>query len=747
MNDHQRLHELVGDARLVRLWRAANRLRTITSFLNTGAHPDDETSGMLAALSLGMGIRTGFACANRGEGGQNAIGHERGADLGVIRSAEMARAARVLDMSLFWLSEHPDDTIFDFRFSKSADETLAKWGYERTLRRMVAIYRTFRPDMVCPTFLDVPGQHGHHRAMTRIAEEAVAAAADAKFYPDLGLSGWQVAKFYLPAWSGAGTSYDDDEPPPPATTIVDAHVPDPATGAWYPQLGQLSRSYHLTQNMGTWVEPGPQQWPLHLKLPGSSDESSILHGLPARFADLDSGLMQVDSALLAVREGFPDGEAMIARAVDAIAALQAAQVAPEHQHRVDRKVLELKHVVAEAALGARGALAEETVLKPGGRTRVRLPNGARLVGPEGWAVDGDTIEVPADAAATPPYPAGYDPLEANHAITVEIEPSPGVRLTCDLVEPIEIVPAHQVSVAPTSILLNRSAPSPTIPLTLSAGASLDLPTGWALRNNELQPPAQLVDGAQEIAVLADGVPASTLNRFEYPHTGIRHRAVPAVIRVQTVTAELPENCRVGYLGSGHDRVGEQLVAMGLDVSIIDDLVAVDLSAFTTLVVGIFAFGHRDDLDRERIHAWVRSGGHLLTLYHRPWDRWEPARTPLYPIEIGQPSLRWRVTDEACEVTHLVADHPLLNSPNPIGPPDWQGWVKERGLYFAKSWDPAYAALLSMADPNEAPLTGGLLSATVENGRHTHTSLALHTQLEEMVPGAVRLMANLVQPSA
>ena len=110
--------------------------------------------------------------------------------------------------------------------------------------------------------------------------------------------------------------------------------------------------------------------------------------------------------------------------------------------------------------------------------------------------------------------------------------------------------------------------------------------------------------------------------------------------------------------------------------------------------------------------------------------------------IGKPSLRWRVTNEKSEVTHLV-DHPILNSPNRISEEDWEGWVKERGLYFAKSWDDAYVPLLSMNDPGEKPLLGALLAADIGKGRHVHTSLILHHQMEHLVPGAFRLMANMI----
>jgi len=49
----------------------------------------------------------------------------------------------------------------------------------------------------------------------------------------------------------------------------------------------------------------------------------------------------------------------------------------------------------------------------------------------------------------------------------------------------------------------------------------------------------------------------------------------------------------------------------------------------------------------------------------------------------------------------------------------------------------------MADAGEAPLEGALLAADVGAGRHVHTSLILHHQMDQGVAGAYRLMANLL----
>ncbi|MEM7445284.1 MAG: PIG-L family deacetylase, partial [Pseudomonadota bacterium] len=266
--EQARIFEQSATSGAIELWRALLPLKSVTTVLQTGAHPDDETSALLARFSLGDGMRVAFACAVRGEGGQNAIGTEAGSVLGVLRTAEMAKAADVLGIELYWLNEEYDGSIVDFGFSKSGEETFERWGHERLLERLVRVIRTVKPDIVLPTFLNIPGQHGHHRAVTIATEEAFFAAADPTKFPEHledGLTVWQAQKYYLPAWSGAGGSYDDEEPPPPTTVEIEAGDYDPMFGATYTQIAQWSRAYHRTQGMGHWTDAGPRTIPLHRK--------------------------------------------------------------------------------------------------------------------------------------------------------------------------------------------------------------------------------------------------------------------------------------------------------------------------------------------------------------------------------------------------------------------------------------------------------------------------------------------------
>ena len=781
--DQTRLGEDRAHPRIVALWRALRPLTSVIRFMNSGAHPDDEHSGLLAALAVRDGIDISYVCSTRGEGGQNDIGTEAGADLGALRTREMERAADILGLRLYWLSEGPDDPITDFGFSKSGDETLRKWGRERLITRFAHVLRTERPDILCPTFLDVPGQHGHHRAMTLAAPLAMAAAADPAFPSNL--PPWQVKKLYLPAWSGAGQSYDDAKPPPAASLVVPGDGRDPVTGWTWERIGQQSRAFHRTQGMGRWPAPDEfRDWPLHLwQSFVDVPYGSLAAGLPARLGDLAKlpgtepiaeDLVDAAGAIDEALAAFPDTRAIVRHAADALrhvrTALKASPpaLAPEIGHRLAAKELQLGHVLRAATGAEARARVTTSWLAPGESAPVEIEcdpgeadeAAADMCLPDGWERRGDAIGPGPDALPSSAYPAGHDPLApAEPAIflsfTVE---GTEVTLRRAMDAPPLALPDATGTLSPSATVVNLTCPPAPLSVESSgihpAGSApaLSLQPGWRAeaigQTIEVTLPDAPVSGLHALPLSLNGAPAQTVRRIAQDHTAPTATATPAVLRVRVLDVRLPE-ARIGYVGSGNDRVGHWLSTVGADVT---DLTDADLQGsnslahFDAIVVGIFALRFRAGLAQAmpRIHRWTEAGGTLVTLYHRPWDNWDPDRTPPRRLEIGQPSLRWRVTDETAEVRH-IARHPILNEPNPIGPEDWAGWVKERGLYFAKSWSEAYTPLLEMADPGEAPHRGALLAADIGEGRHVHTSLILHHQMEHLVPGAFRLMANIVAP--
>ncbi|MFV2092497.1 MAG: PIG-L family deacetylase, partial [Hyphomicrobiales bacterium] len=602
LSDQGRIVRQRANPRITRLWKAMRPLGSVASFLNTGAHPDDETTAMLAALAFRDVLRIAYACANRGEGGQNQIGTERGADLGVVRTAEMERAATEIGMGLYWLSTSPEDPIFDFGFSKSGEETFAHWGREGTIKALVGIIRRERPDIVCPTFLDVPGQHGHHRAMTQAAHDAVAMAADVKVFPDQiekGLAPWQVSKLYLPAWSGGGRSYDDTAPPPLVTVTVQSGDFDPILGATYSQIGEWSRSQHKTQDMGRWIAPGPQSWPLHRAFAAPAmpaDEVSVTDGLPNTLEDL-AGLAGNDAmgrllgaaagAIEATLTVWPDYDAVARTGAIAYNAVRSARQLLDGDetarfgHRLALKEHQLARVVAIAGgLDVRLAPQDGQTF-PGGTVAVsaeftktgEVIDGdptLDIVAPEGWDIkrknNNFELNLPVDTTTTDPYPPRFEPGGGTDTICGRARFSVGdtqIEVPVPLETPIQVLPAKSVQLEPYALVVNLSRQQPEIGFSVrledNAGLgasnkiSLARAGGWTVRLESgaagvengpvkgiLTRKSTARSGLAELAVAIDGKPAAQLFRGEYPHTGPFFRSTPAILRVLTLRADLPE---------------------------------------------------------------------------------------------------------------------------------------------------------------------------------------------------------------
>ena len=244
------------------LYKWLRSLQSTLIFMQTGAHPDDETSRMLAKLSLQDGMHVVYVNAVRGQGGQNSLGKERGDQLGFLRTEELIAAMHYIRADLGWLAENPEDPIKDFGFSKTPEQTFEIWGKDHSLKQLVKMVRLFKPDILIPTFLDVAGQHGHHRAVTQMTIEAFDCAAEQNKFSELDLETWQANALYLPAWSGGGGSYDDEEPPPITSHQLNCGDFDFVYGGTYAQIGEWSRGFHATQGMGSLKDE--QNWPLPL---------------------------------------------------------------------------------------------------------------------------------------------------------------------------------------------------------------------------------------------------------------------------------------------------------------------------------------------------------------------------------------------------------------------------------------------------------------------------------------------------
>jgi hypothetical protein len=230
--------------------------------------------------------------------------------------------------------------------------------------------------------------------------------------------------------------------------------------------------------------------------------------------------------------------------------------------------------------------------------------------------------------------------------------------------------------------------------------------------------------------------------IDHPHIPVMTMFPPAEARL--VRADVKRTgSSVGYVMGSGDDVPAALEQMGYRVTLVsdDDLESASLEGYDAIVVGIRAYNTRPRLRamQDRLFGYVSNGGTLVVQYNTVEDVLQDKLGP-YPFKIS----RDRVTVEGSPVRFTSPDHALLSAPNRIVPADFDGWVQERGLYFANPWDPKYETPLSMNDPGEPATGGSLLAARYGKGTYIYTGISWFRQLPAGVPGAYRVFANLVQ---
>ena len=202
--------------------------------------------------------------------------------------------------------------------------------------------------------------------------------------------------------------------------------------------------------------------------------------------------------------------------------------------------------------------------------------------------------------------------------------------------------------------------------------------------------------------------------------------------------------KVGYIVGAGDKVPEALEQMGYEVTLMGDkeLSRNNLQQYDAIITGIRAYNTADWLNNhyDKLMQYVSAGGNLIVQYNTS-NQIGPVRAKIgpYPFNIS----RTRVTDEGAAVTFTNPAHPALNYPNKITEADFKDWVQERSIYHAAGFEKPFETLFTMGDSGEAPDAGGLITTKYGKGHFTYTGLVFFRQLPAGVPGAYRLLANLI----
>jgi hypothetical protein len=290
---------------------------------------------------------------------------------------------------------------------------------------------------------------------------------------------------------------------------------------------------------------------------------------------------------------------------------------------------------------------------------------------------------------------------------------------------------------------------------------LDVPAGWKVTPKlqpfhvgalgeleefsfEVTPPAgEAVGSLRAVAVSGGREIASGMQLISYPHIPTQTLLPPSTARLVRSDIHVTAH-KIGYIMGAGDEMPEALRQLGLDVALLGpaDLEQGDLSRFDAIVAGVRAYNVRSDVraNQRRLLDYVSNGGTYIVQYNTGDNSLNVGPYPL----TAPPGNRYRVTVEDAPVSLPHPDSRLLQAPNHINPKDFEGWVQERGVYFASKWDPKYETVMASKDPDEEEaLAGGELWTRYGKGVYIFTAYSWFRQLPAGVPGAFRMFANLL----
>ena len=200
---------------------------------------------------------------------------------------------------------------------------------------------------------------------------------------------------------------------------------------------------------------------------------------------------------------------------------------------------------------------------------------------------------------------------------------------------------------------------------------------------------------------------------------------------------------IGYIPGAGDKVPDALRQMGYTVTELTNVTTTPelLKTFDAIVTGIRAYDVNDWLfsKYDMLMQYIRDGGNLIVQYNRNEINQSQTKIAPYPFTIANK----RVSEENAAVTFAQPNSPVLNYPNKITQKDFAGWIQERSTYQGETSDSHYATPLTMHDTGEAESSGSLLIAPYGKGNFVYASLVFFRELPAGVPGAYRLMANLI----
>lgn len=793
----------VRPANSAQIYHEIAQLKNLTNVLYFAAHPDDENTRLLAWLVNEKNIRTAYFSLTRGDGGQNILGTEQGAALGLIRTHELIEA-RKLDGAEQYFSR-----AVDFGFSKNYNETFKHWNAQWLTEDAVWVIRKFRPDVIICRFPpNEQAGHGQHAASAIIAAKAFKAAGDKTQYTD------QLA--YVKPWKPKSLVWNTFKFGDRNTTAENQlKLPvgqySPLSGMGSSELAGISRSIHRSQGAGTPSVPGVQT-EYFKYVDGDSLSESLFDGIDITWNRVDRP--EIGDAIKQILKAYnfrhPE------ESLESLIALRKQIETVENTYWRTQKLAELDEIILHCA----GIMAELTTKQPEATAGSKIPFTLRMIARAGMPVrvksikwpDADTatnirlsedtlftldhnVIIPANTPITEPYwlsqvgPAndhytpgnamqrGYPEAPNILAATVRVkigsnyfdmqvplsykklDPTHG-----DMIEPLRIVPAASLDFTSGNLLVMQPDGSIKAEVHIRSFKNihngrlrvygnmqsavvdnLDLPKGDT--SIVLTIPAEKTKSINGDFTLyadlsSDGDYANRKqNLIQYEHIPTLQYFTRTSIKVLKPNWKTTAK-RIGYIPGAGDLTGNILSLTGLQVDVLkaEDMSADKLKKYDAVLVGVRAVN-----TEKRMALWMHPlleyvhNGGTLVMQYNTLQDMSTTNIGPYPFTLTSQ----RTTEEDAAVDFLLPKHKLMNYPNAITHEDFNDWVQERGLYYPVKYDDKYQALFSMHDTGEQPLTGSTLYAQYGKGHYIYTSLSFFRQLPAGNKGAIRLMMNML----
>lgn len=233
----------------------------------------------------------------------------------------------------------------------------------------------------------------------------------------------------------------------------------------------------------------------------------------------------------------------------------------------------------------------------------------------------------------------------------------------------------------------------------------------------------------------------TLVEINYKHIPEQKVLLSAASKIVKIDIQ-KDGEKIAYIDGAGDALPESLRQIGYEVTTLNprEITLTQLKKYDAVVLGIRAFNVVPELAYKNkiLFEYVKEGGNVLVQYNTNHALVTEEISPL-PLKLS----RIRVTEEDSKVNFINPTHSALNYPNKITEKDFEGWIQERGLYFPNEWDSTFESLFSMADTGEEQVEGSVLILPYGKGNYVYTGLSFFRELPAGVPGAYRLIANLL----